>query len=111
MSSATCRAMGRASVLMRMISSWISGGWLTSSSARCVLVISSAFSSSVCATCCFSAAGSTVLASDRLVKVNESAASMMAPANASPNDSPNEPAAEFTPAASLTRSSEIGDSV
>ena len=45
------------------------------------------------------------------VKANESVASMMAPANASPNDRPNEPAAEFTPAASLTRSSEIGDSV
>ena len=38
-------------------------------------------------------------------------ASMMAPANARPNDSPNEPAAELTPAASLTRSSEIGESV
>ena len=36
-------------------------------------------------------------------------ASMIAPANASPND--NERSAEFTPAASLTRSSEIGDSV
>ncbi len=36
---------------------------------------------------------------------------MTAPANASPNDSPNEPAAEFTPAASLIRSSEIGASV
>ena len=46
-----------------------------------------------------------------LVKVNESVASMIAPANARPNDSPNEPAAEFTPAASLTRSSEIGESV
>ncbi len=45
------------------------------------------------------------------VKAIESVASMMAPANANPNDSPNEPAAEFTPAASLTRSSEIGDSV
>ena len=45
------------------------------------------------------------------VKVIESVASMIAPANARPNDSPNEPAAEFTPAASLTRSSEIGDSV
>ena len=52
-----------------------------------------------------------MLASAMLVKVMESVASMMAPANASPNDSPNEPAAEFTPAASLTRSSEIGDSV
>ena len=36
---------------------------------------------------------------------------MMAPAKASPNDNPNDPAAEFTPAASLTRSSSIGDSV
>ena len=33
---------------------------------------------------------------------------MIAPAKARPNDSPKEPAAEFTPAASLTRSSEIG---
>ena len=45
------------------------------------------------------------------VKVMERVASMMAPANASPNDSPNDPPAEFTPAASLTRSSEIGASV
>ena len=52
-----------------------------------------------------------MLSSAMLVKVNDSVASMMAPANASPNDSPNEPAAEFTPAASLTRSSEIGASV
>ena len=36
---------------------------------------------------------------------------MMPPAIASPNDSPNDPAAEFTPAASLTRSSSIGDNV
>ena len=45
------------------------------------------------------------------MKANESVASMMAPAKASPNESPNDPAAEFTPAASLTRSSEIGASV
>jgi hypothetical protein len=45
------------------------------------------------------------------VNVRESVASMMAPANANPNERPNEPAAEFTPAASLTRSSEIGDRV
>jgi hypothetical protein len=44
-------------------------------------------------------------------EANGSAASKMAPANARPNDSPNEPPAEFTPAASLTRSSEIGASV
>ena len=52
-----------------------------------------------------------MLASAMLVKVKASVASMMAPANASPNDSPNDPAAELTPAASLTRSSEIGASV
>ena len=45
------------------------------------------------------------------VKVTESAASMMAPANARPKESPNDPAAELMPAASLTRSSEIGPSV
>ena len=33
---------------------------------------------------------------------------MIAPANARPNDRPNEPPAELTPAASLTRSSSIG---
>ena len=43
-----------------------------------------------------------------LVKVNASMASMTPPAIASPNDNPNDPAAEFTPAASLIRSSEIG---
>jgi hypothetical protein len=40
--------------------------------------------------------------------VKDSVASMIAPANARPKDSPNDPAAELTPAASLTRSSEIG---
>ena len=46
-----------------------------------------------------------------LVNGNDSVASMIAPANARPNESPNEPPAELTPAASLTRSSEIGASV
>ena len=46
-----------------------------------------------------------------LVKANDNVASMIAPANANPNDNPNDPAAEFTPAASLTRSSEIGANV
>ena len=41
----------------------------------------------------------------------DSVASMIAPAKARPNDSPNDPAAELTPAASLTRSSVIGASV
>ena len=45
------------------------------------------------------------------VNAIESVASMIAPAKASPNDSPKDPAAELTPAASLTRSSEIGESV
>ena len=36
---------------------------------------------------------------------------MIPPAIASPNESPNEPAAELTPAASLTRSSSIGERV
>ena len=46
-----------------------------------------------------------------LVNANDGVASMIAPANASPKDNPNDPAAEFTPAASLTCSSEIGDNV
>jgi hypothetical protein len=46
-----------------------------------------------------------------LVKAMESVASRMAPAKARPKESPNDPAAELTPAASLTRSSEIGASV
>ena len=76
-----------------------------------MLVITSASSSSALATCCCWPAWSTALSSDICVKATDSVASMIAPANASPNDSPNEPAAEFTPAASLTRSSEIGASV
>ena len=36
---------------------------------------------------------------------------MIAPAKARPNDRPNDPAAELTPAASLTRSSVIGERV
>ena len=76
-----------------------------------MLLIISASSSSTSATCCLSAGGSTSLDSAMFVKAIESVASMIAPANANPNDSPNDPAAEFTPAASLTRSSEIGESV
>ena len=52
-----------------------------------------------------------MLSSAICVNAIDSVASMIAPPNASPNESPNEPAAEFTPAASLTRSSEIGESV
>jgi hypothetical protein len=70
-SSAICRALGRAFVLMWMISAFTSAGWST---AMCV-------------------------------KTSESDTSMIAPAKASPN----EPPAELTPAASLTRSSSIGE--
>ena len=50
----------------------------------------------------------TLLFSVWWVKLNDSAASMIPPAMARPNESPKEPAAEFTPAASLTRSSSTG---
>ena len=46
-----------------------------------------------------------------LVNASESVASRMPPATARPNDNPNDPDAEFTPAASLIRSSSIGASV
>ena len=74
-----------------------------------VLLITSASCSSAWATCCCSAGASTVLEFAMSVKRIERVASMIAPAKASPNERPNEPPAEFTPAASLTRSSEIGD--
>ena len=56
-------------------------------------------------------AGITSLASVMLVKLSERTASSTPPAIASPNESPKEPAAELTPAASLIRSSSIGASV
>jgi len=48
------------------------------------------------------------LASELLVNAIESAASRIAPENASPTDRPNDEIAELTPAASPARSSEIG---
>jgi len=45
------------------------------------------------------------------VKIAESEASISAPEQARPKESPNEPPAELTPAASLTRSSEMGERV
>ncbi len=45
------------------------------------------------------------------VNTNASEPSITAPASARPSESPNEPPAELTPAASLMRSSEIGASV
>ena len=53
----------------------------------------------------------TVLDSVILVKLSDSTASITPPATASPKESPKDPAAEFTPAASLTRSSATGASV
>ena len=49
-----------------------------------------------------------MLLSDMFTKVKESAASMIPPAKARPKESPNDPAAELTPAASLIRSPDIG---
>ena len=49
-----------------------------------------------------------MLVSVKWVKLRAKAHSMMPSATASPKDSPKEPAAEFTPAASLTLSSAMG---
>ena len=73
--------------------------------------MTSASSSNAVAICCCCAAGMTVLLSVRSVKLNDSAASIRPPAIARPKDSPKDPAAEFTPAASLIRSSSMGASV
>jgi hypothetical protein len=54
---------------------------------------------------------STSLAFAWCVKIERQRPSMIAPAKARPNESPNDPPAELTPAASLTRSSSIGASV
>ena len=110
-SRATCSAIGRASVLIRMISASTSGGCPTIASSRPVLLISWASSSNAVATCCASSGEKTSLDSARFVKLKASVASMTAPATARPNDRPNDPPAEFTPAASLMRSSSIGPSV
>ena len=77
-----------------------------------MLLITSASCSSTSATCCLlTAAGRTLLDFAMSVNAIDSVASMIAPAKARPNERPNDPQAEFTPAASLTRSSEIGASV
>ena len=76
-----------------------------------MFVITSAFLSSAFDTCVACRDESTSLEFASFVKSSESEASMIAPAKASPNESPNEPPAELTPAASLTRSSSIGESV
>ena len=76
-----------------------------------MFVITSALCSSASATCSCWAGVRTSLDSAMCVKTSDSDASMIAPANARPNESPNDPPAELTPAASLTRSSSIGESV
>src|SRR5215471_19937909 len=91
-----------------MISSWVFCGWPESCFSSWVLLTTWASCSRTLATCCCSAGDRTVLDWAMLVKPRDSAASKMAPANASPNDRPNDPPAEFTPAASLTRSSSMG---
>ena len=73
--------------------------------------MTSASSSSAAAICCCWAGGMTWLFSVIWVKLTDRAASMMPPAMARPKESPKDPAAEFTPAASLTRSSSTGASV
>src|SRR3984885_199550 len=93
-----------------MISSWVFCGWPASCFSSWVLLTTSASCSRTLATCCRSGPESTVLEWAMLVKLTDSTASKMAPANARPNDRPNDPPAEFTPAASLTRSSETGAS-
>jgi hypothetical protein len=110
-SSATWSERSRASELMCRISARTSGGSSTSNASSFVLLITSASSSSLVeiADCCDG--GITELDSTRLVNAKESTASMIPPATASPNDRPNDPPAELTPAASLTRSSSMGLSV
>ena len=73
-----------------------------------VSLMTSASVSSAAAICCCCAAGITSLLSVIRVKLNDKAASMIPPAIARPKERPNEPAAEFTPAASLIRSSSTG---
>jgi len=62
-----------------------------------VLLTTSASCSRTLATCCCSAPDSTVLDWAMLVKPADSTASKMAPANASPNDRPNDPPARVHP--------------
>src|SRR3954471_10911560 len=111
MPSATCSAIGRTSLLIATISACTCGGSSTRSSWSPASDSTSPSSSSAVATCCCSAGARTELDSARDVNSSDSVASMIAPAKARPNESPKEPAAELTPAASLTRSSEIGESV
>ena len=107
MSNATCMAIGRASVLMRMISACVAGARghqdLEIRVGHHLGVVLEGIRDDL-----LLGGRQHVLSSAMLVNVSDRVASMIAPANARPKDSPNEPAAEFTPAASLTRSSSIG---
>src|SRR5262249_59125129 len=82
-----------------------------SSLSRGVFVSPSAFFWSCVDTLSCSLSDSTELDCAMWLNTSDSDASMIAPANASPNESPKDPPAELTPAASLTRSSSIGQSV
>src|SRR5947208_11778036 len=99
--------MCRAWVLILMISSCVFCGCPASCFSSWVLLTTSASCSKVWATCCCSAGDSTVLDWAMLVKPVDSTASKMAPAKASPNDRPNDPPAEFTPARSEEHTSEL----
>ena len=110
-SSASCSERLRASLLMATTSASTAGGSPVICSASWVLLMTSASPSRAAAICCCWAAGITSLLSVIWVKLNDRAASMMPPAMARPKESPKDPAAELTPAASLTRSGSTGASV
>ena len=95
MSSATWRANGRASVLMRIISLDI-GRLIDDQGIEGGVGHDLGILFECRGDLLLLARVSTVLDSARFVKLNASVASMIAPANARPNDSPNEPAAQST---------------
>ena len=96
--------------MVRMASS-TSGGSSVMRASSWLLLITSASSSRAALIWSFCAGGITVLSCTWLVKLNDSAASITPPATARPKDRPKLPEAEFTPAASLMRSSATGASV
>ena len=98
-------------MLIARISFRTAGGSSASVLSSCVLLTTCASSSNVCAICCCCEEGITGLAFVMFVNASERVASRIPPATARPNDRPKDPDAEFTPAASLIRSSSIGASV
>ena len=83
---------------MRMISSWISSGWAASCCSSWVCGHHLGVVLERLRNALLVGRGQHALASAICVKVKDEAASMIAPANASPKDSPNDPAAEFASA-------------